>query len=218
MVYIGPNRGHASLPSVYFVRSKRARVRVRVNDGFNEAVATSAPFTAVGTPPVVRIESPPARTRLSGDARPVLAGTAYDQLLNSLPGRNLRWYDGPFLLGTGPSVTAKPLPAGPNRIRLVATDATGSASARVTVNVTRVSLPYLRLRVPSRVTPHANKITLTASSAVPSTLKVGRVAARLSRHAKKIRLRIKPGRTPLLLELTSTVGGNSTPFAVAVRR
>jgi hypothetical protein len=130
----------------------------------------------------------------------------------------LRWYDGPFLLGTGTAPFAVPLPPGRNRIRLVATGATGSASASVVVNVTPVSLPYLRLTIPSRAKRRARILTLTASSAVPATLRIGRVTFHLTRKATKLRLRIKPGRTPLLLELTATVNGSSTPFAAAIRR
>jgi hypothetical protein len=225
-VFIGPNRGHASLPAFYFVASKHARVRVRVNDGFNESVAVSATFTALGAPPIVSITTPGAQTRLAGDARLVLEGTAFDQLLQSLPGHSLRWYAGRFLIGRGSVLTAPPLPQGRNRIRLVATDSAGSASASVIVNVTRVSLPYLRLKIPSRVSPHARTLTLTGSSAVPATLKIGRVTFQLRRRPAKLRLRIKRGRTPLLLELTATVNSSPapipnsspTPFAAAVSR
>jgi hypothetical protein len=217
-IFIGPNRGRASLPSFYFVGSKHARLRVRVNDGFNETVAVSGIFTAVGTRPVVTITNPGPRTQLAGDARLVLTGTAFDQLLQALAGRNLRWYAGPFQIGTGTALTAPPLPPGRNRIRLVATDAVGTGTASVIVNVTPVSLGYLKLAIPSRVSPHARSVTITASSAVPSTLAIGRVTFHLSRTPATLRLRIKRGRTPLLLELTSTVNGSPTPFAAAIRR
>lgn len=217
-IYIGPNRGQVPLPSIYFVGSNRARVRVRVNDGFNESVAVSGIFTAIGAPPLVAIQSPAKRTRLSGDARPVFAGTAYDQLFTQLAGRHLRWYAGPFLLGTGANPTASPLPPGRERIRLVATDSGGSAAASVVVMVTKLSLPYLRLKLPARVKPGAGTLTFTASSAAPSTLRIGRSTFRLARRSATFRLRVKPGRTPLLLELTAKIAGVAKPFAAVVSR
>jgi hypothetical protein len=81
-----------------------------------------------------------------------------------------------------------------------------------------VSLLYLKLTIPSRVRPSARTLTLSASSAVPSTLKIGRVTFHLSPTASELRMQIKPGRTPLLLELTATVNDNSTPFAAAISR
>lgn len=217
-IFIGGNRGRASLPSFYFVRSTRARVRVRINDGFNESVAASATFTAVGTPPFVTIAAPARRTRIAGDARLALNGSAVDQMLRTLGGRSLRWYDGPFLIGTGTMPIAPPLPPGGGRIRLVAADASGSASASVSITVTPVSLPYLRLKLPARIRPRAKRLTLTASSAAPATLRVGRSTFHLTRHVQRLTLRITPGRGPLLLELVATIQGRSTPFANVVRR
>jgi hypothetical protein len=217
-IYIGPNRGQASLTSLYFVASKRARVRVRVDDGFNETIAVSAPFTAVGAPPIVTIADPMPRTRVAGDARLVMSGSAVDQMLRQLGGRSLRWYDGPFLIGTGSMPVAPPLPPGRSRIRLVATDAGGSASASVTVTVTKVSLRSFKLRIPSRVSPRSKTLTLMASSAASATLKIGGKSYKLGRKPKTLKLRIKLGRTSLLLELVATIDGHSTPFAVVVSR
>jgi hypothetical protein len=50
-VYMGENTGHISLPSAYFTHSKSARVRVRVNDGFDQVSATSGRFTILKPKP-----------------------------------------------------------------------------------------------------------------------------------------------------------------------
>ena len=70
-VFIGPNTGHASLPGSYLEGSRSARVRVRVNDGFNESVAVSSRFTVLDAPPQVTI----AKTlkTIPGDATPAAA-------------------------------------------------------------------------------------------------------------------------------------------------
>ncbi|MCL2770106.1 MAG: hypothetical protein FWD42_08390, partial [Solirubrobacterales bacterium] len=96
-IFIGANTGSALLPGFYFAGSHAARVRVRVNDGFNQVAASSGRFTASSSPPQVQITRPlPA---MPGDARVTLKGGARDQLLRALSGRNLRWFDGGLALG-----------------------------------------------------------------------------------------------------------------------
>ena len=74
-VYIGPDRGAARIPGSYFAASRRARLRVRVNDGFDEGVATSGIFTSRAAPPVVTIARTPKM--LPGDARLQLTGRPF---------------------------------------------------------------------------------------------------------------------------------------------
>ena len=50
-VYTGENTGKLALPRAYFSRSSSARVRVRVNDGFDQVSATSSRFTILKTAP-----------------------------------------------------------------------------------------------------------------------------------------------------------------------
>jgi hypothetical protein len=215
-ILVGPDSSRASLPAFYFAGSRRARVRVRVNDGFNEAVAVSAPFASLGAPPRVSIEKPLAA--IAGDARLGLSGQAVDQEMRVLGRRRLRWFDGRFPLGRGAEISAGPLPAGKNHIRLVATDAAGRmGSAQVTVKVTPVRLPFLKLRIPKSVPRAARRLSLAARSAVPTVLAIGKHRFRL-RAGKKARLRVPIGGGPLLLRLIATARGIETPFAVAVKR
>jgi hypothetical protein len=218
-IFIGADRGRVSLPGFYFLGSRDARVRVRVNDGFNETAAVSAPFTAVSAPPQVSIVSPGPRTRLSGDATLQLAGEAFDQQLRSVSGHSLQWFNGPVPLGYGATISAGPLPPGANRIRLVARDAAGrTASATIVVNVMPVKVPFLNLTTPARVSSRASQLTLLASSAVPATLTVGGRSFDLTRTPKLLIVPITPGQSPLLLELRATANGTSTPFAAEISR
>ena len=50
-IYSGPSRGRAALPGSYFASSRRARVLVRVSDGFDETGARSERFRARGVAP-----------------------------------------------------------------------------------------------------------------------------------------------------------------------
>src|SRR5262249_10615175 len=54
----GPDHRSAQIPASAFSRTKAARVRVRVSDGFDQAVAVSATFTAPGVGPDVSIVEP----------------------------------------------------------------------------------------------------------------------------------------------------------------
>lgn len=218
-IFIGADRGRVSLPSFYFLGSPDARVRVRVSDGFNEAAAVSAPFTAAGAPPQVSIVSPGPRTQLSGDATLQLAGEAFDQQLRSLAGHSLQWFDGPVPLGYGTTISAGPLPPGANQIHLVARDAAGrTASATIVVNVTPVKIPFLNLTLPARVSSQTSQLTFLASSAVPATLTIGTRSFKLTRAPERLIVPITPGQSPLLLELTATANGTSTPFAAEIPR
>src|SRR5204863_432634 len=57
-VSIGPNKNSVALPAALLSSSRRAKVRVRVQDGFHETVVTSPRFVALGAPPQLRISSP----------------------------------------------------------------------------------------------------------------------------------------------------------------
>lgn len=218
-IFVGPNKGHCSVPSLFLTASREARVRVRINDGWHETSAVSGVFTSLGAPPQVTILTRLGRpARVSGDSQLQLAGQAVDQAAQVLTGRSLRWFDGPFELGTGATISAGPLPAGINRIRLVARDPGGrTASATLVVVVTRVSLPFLELRIPASLSRHARKLTLRAGSSVPATLEIGRPRFQLG-TARRISVSITPGLMPLLLHLEVTTDGVTIPFAVRVAR
>ncbi len=220
-IYSGPNHGGVALPSFYFTASSHARVRVRISDGWNQPSAESPTFAAAGAPPQVAILSRFAkRMRFAADAHLSLSGQAVDQALRSLTGRRLTWYDGALRIGTGTSIMAGPLPAGVNHIHLVARDPQGrTSSASVTLHVTALRLPFLKLSVPARAGRRARSVTLTVTSQLAATLAVGRRHAKLE-AGKRTRLvvPIPKGRAPVLLRLMITAGGVTTPAAFIVTR
>lgn len=219
-IFVGPNKDHVTLPSFYFAASRKARVRVRMSDGFNQPDALSGTFVALGAPPQVTITTKLApKLLLAGDAAVPLTGQAVDQLAQMLKGRSLKWYDGPFLIGTGAAISAGPLPPGTNHIRLLARDPSGrTGSATISVRVSPVSLPFLKLKLPKSVGRKLKQLTFTASSSTPATLTIGRHSFALGMKRRQFKLAIKRGRTPLLLQLSVTANGVRTPFAALLTR
>jgi hypothetical protein len=215
-VYIGPDRGRAKIPGSYLAAANRARLRIRVNDGFDEAVATSGLFTARAAPPVVTIAKAPKT--LPGYAVLQLTGQAFEAGPTALRGKSLRWFDGSTAIGSGTAITTGPLPPGKNHIRLVAHGAGGSvAAATALVDVKPVRLPFLRLSIPKKIGPGAKKVVIKARSAVPTVLTVNK--SRFKVGARTKRLVIPTGtRRPPPLHLVAAANGVSTPFAAVVRR
>jgi hypothetical protein len=135
-LFFGPNHNRAVLNSMLLKNTSHGRMRVRINDGFNESVAVSHEFHAAGAPPVVHITSPVVGTTIGRAASLYLSGTASDENRGAITGGNLSWYAGDRLLGTGETLSVNGLPAGTMHIRLVARDARGvTASQSVSITI-----------------------------------------------------------------------------------
>jgi len=211
------------LPARLLSRSNRARVRVRVNDGFRETAATSRGFRSPGGAPVAQILSPRRGARQPNDAPLVLRGQAFDDADRSLTGRRLRWYVGRKLVGTGTQTAPVGLKAGRHRVRLLARDRFGRVGrASITIRLTAARPAFLVLTAPKSAKRSARTLSLKVASTLRARLTVrgGRRAQRfsVSRRAKTVRVRVKPGRRPLTLRLTLAAGGRSTPATVSVAR
>ncbi len=219
-IYAGADSGRASVPSFYLSASHHARLRVRVNDGFNEAIATSRVFTALGAPPKVAILTQFSHTAsIAADAPVTLLGGAVDQLAHTLSGHSLHWYDGAISLGYGPSIVAGPLPSGVNHIRLVARDSAGrTATASVTFTVAALSLPGVTLKFPKAVSAKSRKLTFTGSASTPTTLTIGHHSYTLKSTQTSFTLPISRSAHPSLLAASIASEGVTTAFAVEISR
>jgi hypothetical protein len=219
-IFAGPDSGRASLSSFFFAASRNARVRVRVNDGWDDTDAISKRFVALGAPPKVEILTRFAHgMSLAGDAQLPLLGRALDQSGRLLSGKSLRWYDGAISLGHGATISAGPLPAGVNDIRLVARGASGrtaSASLRLTVNP--VKLLGLALTIPKHLSRHAHKLTFRAAASTPTTLTINGHKFQLGEKSASFSLPVVAGKAPLLLAITVATEGVTTPFAAELSR
>jgi hypothetical protein len=218
-VYLGPAAATITIPSYLFGGSPRARVRVRVNDGFNESAAISGRFVALGRSPNVLITSPPPRTRVRADEELYLAGRAADDQQVPLRGRSLRWKIGRRLLGRGGQISAVGLPAGRRRIVLEARDRNGRVGrASVPITVVAVAPRVISLSRPARLGRSARFWNLRLATSIPATLSVGAQRFRVGRRARNVRLRVKPASGDLFVRLTLRAGRKTTVAILRVPR
>lgn len=175
------------LPGRLFARTRTGRLRVVVNDGFDETAGVSRRFAAEGAGPTVRIAYPARRLRVANDAALTLAGQAYDDAGALLSGKRMRWFAGGTFLGTGATLGVHGLPAGARSIRLVATDRFGRrATATVAIRVFASPPQFTVLRAPARMSRGARSVRLRVASAIPATLLVGPRSRSLDRTVRTI--------------------------------
>ncbi len=218
-VSIGPNRGRAVLSSGLFTGSRRARVRVRVNDGFNETAGVSGPLRAVGSPPAVTIEPSRRRLRIPADATLALRGHAFDDAFRLLRGRSLRWATGRRVLARGEGVGVSGLTPGSHVIRLVARDRAGrEGSAAVRVQVTAVRPFFVSLSAPRRLARGARSVRLKLATNVASVLRAGGRRYALSRRGRTVTVRVRPGRGTLALGLRLSAGRKAATKTLRIPR
>jgi hypothetical protein len=218
-VYLGPNKDQIELPSYDFAASRSARVRVRVNDGFNETAVVSGRFAAIGAPPGVIILSPGPGQRIMNDASLYLSGQAYGDDGRTVRGGTFRWYAGRRFLGSGPRISVTALQPGATSIRLVVRDASGRVgSTFVGVQLGAAAPRFLILRAPQTISRKARRLSLQIESTIPATLHVGRATYQVDRRARRIAVRVQPGTKTLTLRLRLVASGHSTTVKVSVMR
>jgi hypothetical protein len=218
-IYSGPSTGSAKLPGAYFSASRRARVLVRVNDGFDERGAKSGRFRARGARPLVRLRSPAAGTKLLSSSTLVLEGEAFDDTSHPLTGKRLVWFAGKRRLGTGGALSTSDLSAGRQRLRLVATDRAGRrGTATVTVAVTGVAPQLIELGGPKKVSRRARKVTLRLAVNTRSKLTANGRAFTVGRHVSRVTLPIRPGRKAVKLRLVLRAAGKRTTVPLTLPR
>jgi hypothetical protein len=223
-IWMGPNRGQATVPSLYLFRSGKSRLSISVSDGFQTTKAISRRFHSPGAAPIVHILSPLSGLRQPRDAPLVLTGQAFDDRLRLLSGRHLRWMLGRRVLGRGVAITVSGLPPGHQRIALLATDSAGRTSAAyLLVGVQAVRPLFLKLVAPRRVGRHGGSLKLRVASSIPATLAVhikGRRDQRfaIGRRIQALKVVIPAGRGALTLRLTLRSGALSRAMLVRVVR
>ncbi|MDP8908137.1 MAG: hypothetical protein M3N47_03265 [Chloroflexota bacterium] len=220
---LAPTPQRVKLASRLFSRSKRARLRVRVNDGFNEGRGVSKRFSAVGRPPAVRITAPTKGISAMNESAVRLSGDAIDDRGRPVTKR-LVWFAGKKKIATGPVASVVGLPAGRRvPIRLVARDATGrKGSARVTIRVNAAPPRILQLTTPKRVSQKAKRVVIRLRASLPSKLKItGNGAKTLTASAgfkaRSYRVQLTKRRgTPLRLKIRLVAGNRKSRFALSI--
>ncbi len=222
-VYLGRSRGRASLPGRYFARSRRARVRVTVSDGFDETSAVSGRFRAAGAPPTVQIIAPEAGLSANADVLVQLEGAAADDAGRAITGKRLQWFVGERRVARGATPAAY-LSAGARTLTLVARDRAGRrARASVPIALAAVAPEVISYAGPASLTAKAKSLRFRAAVSLPARLTVTGATRRpqrfgVGRSARERTLRVTPGTTPLTLTLTFTAGGKTTVRTATITR
>jgi hypothetical protein len=217
-VLAGPDTGGARLPVHLLTASTNARLRLRVNDGFNDTETTSGRLVVAGRRPQATILEPTSRQTIDAGSIVNLVGSAEDDRGRAIRGRSLRWFAGRRLLGRGEEVTTT-LSAGTRSVRLVAVDRAGRAGTTTVRTRVRATTPFfLRLAAPARLSRSARAVTLTVAATQPSTLRVGGRRFRIGRGVRRIRVPVAPGRGTLRLGLVLAAGGKRSAHAVLIPR
>ena len=117
---IGLHGSRYRLPNSLLTRSRQARIRVRVSDGWNVGRAVSAPLRVAKRRVRAVIQEPMPGARIAADGSFVASGAAFGGAGRQLPGSSMRWYDGHRYIGSGRSLTVRHMTPGHRRLRLVA--------------------------------------------------------------------------------------------------
>jgi hypothetical protein len=213
--HVGASRGRVALPVRDLAPSRRARIRVRVDDGFMEATAVSAPFVVPPSPPQVRILEPRRALSVRPDAPLVLRGEATAGG-RRLTGRSLRWMQGRRQIGTGETVTLSQVVPGRHVIRLVASAGGRRATATVRIGAPPVRAQILVLRAPARVSAGARTVRLRIATTVRATVDAGRRRVVVDRRTRTVTLPIGPGVRSTTVRLRTPAG--ITRIAIPLNR
>ncbi len=189
-VFEGRSKGRARVPGRYLAASKRARIRVTVNDGFAQASAISRPFRADGTKPRMEILSPEQSASVQTGERVTLSGRGTDDFGIPIRGTRLTWFADRKLLGRGSSLRRQ-LPRGTRKLRLVARDRTGRiGTATLSVRVRAPRLRLIGLQVPAKVARKARSMKIRLHTSAPATLTAGGRRYRVGRRTVTLKVRL----------------------------
>lgn len=216
----GPDRGRATLPARVLSRARRARVRVSINDGFNEVSVVSKPFRADGLEPAVTIVRPAGGEPVQA-GRVTLLGAARDDRGRPLAGRALTWFAGRRRLGRGRKLTIKRIAPGRATLRLVARDGAGRrATVRRRVRIVTGPPRLLRLEAPSFVKSGARRIRLRVRGTGSDALRIGGRRYRIGRRTRRLRVALpaSPRRGLLRLRFTLRGAGGSARGSIELVR
>lgn len=214
----GVIRDNVSLPGSLFSRSNHARIRVRVNDGFNEALAVSERLSAEGSPPTVNIWEPERSVHYRNDVALRFAGKAYDDAGRPLPADALRWYDGDRFLGEGPQLSSFDREPGHRTIKLVARDDDRESVASVEVYIDAVAPAFVGLQIPDAVDHREDELRLVLGSSVPGVVVIGDRSFPVDIKPKQMSVPIHPGKEEITLPLVLVAEGKTTTFVAHIKR
>ena len=204
-IWSGPSSGRAAVPAALLEASGRARIRVSVSDGVNEATASSGVLRMDGPPPVARIVRPARGERVRGGEPTVLVASATDGRRRHLTGSGLTWFAGGHRLGTGARLTTT-LPAGRVVLTLVGRDGGRRVASRRILAVEPGGFRLRSLAYPERVRRGARTVSIRIAVTTPASF----VAA-----GRRHPIGPRPTTIAVALPTVKRVGLLRIPFRVA---
>jgi hypothetical protein len=167
----GIERTEFRVPVSALAPSDRARLRVTVNDGFDEQSAVTTSFPVPPTRPKVNIVEPRSQQMVRADVSIFANGEGWDDAGNYLTGKSLRWSENGEVIAIGNEVDLPPLAPGVHTIALDAEDSSGMIGhASVSIIVLPVSPMLTSFEV---VKSAGDVIAISASANVAATLSLG---------------------------------------------
>ena len=207
-----------ALPSARLAASRNARIRVRVNDGFNQGADSSRRFCAGGAPRQVvitssarggrfrRLPGAPGGLRICSPRRAPAGPQAHAVRRQAAAGRR-----GVCGRCSSPRWAASASRCAP---------ATASALSRRTIRIRvgAVRPQFLVLDIPASVPSGQRKLRLRIASTLPARLRTGKRRFRVGRRARRLTVRVPRGNAPLQRKLVLAAGGKRTSVTVVVPR
>jgi virginiamycin B lyase len=218
VISYGPATGHVRLPARLFPATRRGRIRITVNDGFNQTAAVSRRFISLGAPPTVEIVSAPTKS-VRNDAPVVLSAVAFAPGGQQLPGRALHWRVGGRDLRRGSSISPVGLPPG-RRVKVIVSARAGRgpvAIATVLLHVRAQRPRFVTLRI-AAVARGRRSVMLVAASTLPATASVEGRHYHVDRRTRRVNVRLrhrlaKSGSIKLVL----SAYGQRQPYVITPR-
>jgi hypothetical protein len=214
---IGGFAGATKVPAALFGKATDGRIRITVNDGFDEASALSGRLRAAGGAPVVRILTPAQTVR--ADAGVALLGQAFEATGKAITAAGrLTWFDGRRRIARGPRTAPMTLSPGTHRLSLQVRGA-GGGTARATVAIKVLGVkPDLLVTAPKSVSRKARTVKLKVGSTVPGVLSAGGRTFPVGRAPRAVTIPVKPGSKPLVLRLRVRAGAATASYTVTITR
>jgi hypothetical protein len=209
---------HVSLAPSFFGRTDKGRIRLRVNDGFNESVVVSDRISAEGTAPVPHIQEPVEGMHFRSDVELRLLGNAFSGSGEPLRPKDFKWFDGERYVGRGSQIRLSAHRGGLHTIRLLVRDEGRNAEASVRIFLDAVAPSFVGLKVPDVVDHEREEIHIRVAASLPAVLVVNDRGYEVGRAAKDIRLPIPKGYDDYHLPLTLVADGQSRTVVAHIHR
>lgn len=230
LAWSGPaSPGRVRLDGQQVPRAPRAKIRVRVTDGWNAQVDETSAFASVGAAPRLTLLAPaPANGRRSAGAAVTIQQGGSVGLLASAAddaGRTLRtaaitWLDGGRRIATGESATAARLTPGRHRFEVVARDRFGRTASRTfTVRVRAAAPTFTTLAVPSTAPVGARSVKVQVAATRAAELRVSGKRFAVGQRVKAITVPLpKGGRGEVAVTFELRADGKRSRVEAAVTR